>query len=187
MLFLCNAPRHDTYMHVVPNYLWGRRPWCQLNIIIILNNWIQKYSSPTRYDAWTYDTIDNNAYAHITSTINTNIIRYICLHQRLNNNSMYDNSTTTYMHITYINTNNIILIPQLHIILTIQLTEKIRHIVTIITFNHQPIIHTTLYIHIKPFMKNFKVNGFNEYFQPSSYNKFHDFKQLGSMNQNKAK
>jgi len=79
-----------------------------------------------------------------------------CLHQRLNNNSMYDNSRTTYMHITYINTNNIILIQQLQIILTIQLMEKIHHIMTIIIFNHQTIIHTTLYIHIKPFMKEFQ-------------------------------
>ena len=38
----CNAPRHDTYMHVVPNHLRGRHPWCQLYIIITPNNWIQR-------------------------------------------------------------------------------------------------------------------------------------------------
>jgi len=39
---LCNAPKQDTYMHVVPNHLQGRHPWCQLNIINNPNNWIQR-------------------------------------------------------------------------------------------------------------------------------------------------
>jgi len=61
------------------------------------------------------------------------------------------------MHITYINNNNItVVIQQLHIILTIQVKEKIHQTMINIIFNiHASIIHTSSFIHIKLFTKRF--------------------------------
>ena len=61
------------------------------------------------------------------------------------------------MHITYINTNNItIVVQQLHVILTIQCKGENTPHHDNHHIQHPLIIHTSLFIHNKPFMKEFQ-------------------------------
>ena len=96
---LCNALRHDTYMHVVPNHLWGRHPWCQLNIINNPNNWIQRI---LQQHVMMHEWLNNNAHVHTTSTIEINIFHDMHT-PTIQHHCMYKNSPTIYMHINIYN------------------------------------------------------------------------------------
>jgi len=130
---VCNAPRHDSYMHAVPFFSKVVTSWYNKNIIVNDYNqqlYVYKYpvnenmeiTSDTTYDAWTYDSI-NHAYVHNNSTAIIN--GYMYIHAFIANHiqiSMYKLTINNAIHL------HVLLTSIMHLFF---LRESIMHLLSI--------------------------------------------------------
>jgi len=78
----CNAPRHDTYMHVVPNHLRGRHPMMQQTLHNHPNNWIQRIHQHVMMHEHMTQSTTMHIFTQLQQSSPTSFIT--CLHQQFN-------------------------------------------------------------------------------------------------------
>jgi len=107
-----NAPRHDSYMHVVPIVTKVVTSWCNKNIIIVTNNWIQsirrhQYEYKIRYhQSWMHKHMTQQQCICSQQIVTNNRLQYYTCNHHIQHQHLACISSTHQQPTTYISCYN---------------------------------------------------------------------------------